>query len=107
MASSVPAYQDAPVRICGGTAVMNSPHSALKMDHPSRKCFCSEWDLYWVSTRTRRSPECRQLDKVKSMTRYLPPKGTAGLARSAVKGCKRDPLPPARRMVNVCSTMGH
>ena len=45
------------------------------MDHPSRRCFCSEWDLYCVSTRTRRSPECRQLLSVKSMMRYRSPKG--------------------------------
>src|ERR1035438_3606311 len=106
MASAVPAYQKAPVRIWGGTTVMYSPHSGLKMDQPSRRCLCREWDLYWVSTRTRRRPECRQLERVKSMTRYLPPKGTAGFARSAVNGCRRDPLPPARRMVSVSSAMG-
>src|SRR5579872_5468969 len=30
------------------------------------------------------------------MMRYLPPKGTAGLARSLVSGESRVPLPPAR-----------
>jgi hypothetical protein len=30
------------------------------------------------------------------MMRYLPPKGTAGLARSCVSGYRRLPLPPAR-----------
>src|SRR5580698_260787 len=29
------------------------------------------------------------------MMRYLPPKGTAGLERSCVIGCRRSPLPPA------------
>src|SRR3569832_818126 len=30
--------------------------------------------------------------------RYFPPKGTAGLERSWVIGCRRSPLPPARTM---------
>src|ERR1017187_4267045 len=30
----------------------------------------------------------------------MPPKGTAGLARSRVSGSRRDPLPPAKTMVN-------
>jgi hypothetical protein len=34
-----------------------------------------------------------------------PPNGTAGLARSAVKGCSRDPTPPARMMPIVFSGM--
>jgi hypothetical protein len=38
----------------------------------------------------------RQLLSVKSMIRYSPPKGTAGLARSRVSGSRRVPLPPAR-----------
>src|ERR1700722_8611574 len=105
MASAVPLYQESPVRICGGTVVINSPHSGLKIDQPSRKCFCSEWDLYWVRTSTRRRPECRQLESVKSMMRYLPPKQTAGLARSAVRGCKRAPTPPARRTERVFSNI--
>src|SRR5712672_259748 len=103
MASAVPLYQDSPVRICGGTGVMYSPSSELKIDHASRRCFCSDWDLYCVRTRMRRSPECRQLLSVKSMMRYRPPNGTAGLALSAVNGCRRDPIPPARMMLIVFS----
>src|SRR5208337_2216618 len=105
MASAVPRYQDSPVRICGGTRVMKSPHSELKIDQPSRRCFCRECDLYWVKIKMRRRPECRQLLSVKSMMRYLPPKGTAGLARSAVSGCNREPTPPAKRTVNVFSRL--
>src|SRR5712671_5255735 len=75
------------------------------MDHPSRRCFWSDWDLYCVSTRMRRSPECRQLLSVKSMMRYRPPKGTAGLARSAVNGCRREPIPPARITLITLSCM--
>src|SRR6266852_2708689 len=51
----------------------------------------------------RRSPERRQLLSVKSMMRYRPPKGTAGLALSAVNGCRREPMPPARMMQIVFS----
>ena len=41
----------------------------------------SERGLYWVRTSTRSIPEFTQLDRAKSMIRYLPPNGTAGLAR--------------------------
>ena len=101
----MPAYQLSPVRICGGTGVMYSPSDGLKIDQPSRKCFWREWDLYWVSTRTRRNPESRQLLSVKSMIRYLPPNGTAGFARWAVSGYRREPTPPARMSVIVCWMM--
>src|SRR5688572_5967024 len=37
------------------------------------------------------------------MMRYRPPKGTAGLALSAVNGCRREPIPPARMMLIVFS----
>src|SRR5579872_106978 len=40
-------------------------------------------------------PELMKLLSTKSMIRYLPPKGTAGLARSRVSGKRRVPLPPA------------
>src|ERR1035437_5151964 len=45
-------------------------------------------------------PELMKLLRTKSMIRYLPPKGTAGLARSRVRGKSRVPLPPARTMPN-------
>ena len=35
------------------------------------------------------------------MIRYLPPKGTAGLARSRVSGCSLLPSPPAMTIANV------
>src|SRR3972149_12071243 len=41
-------------------------------------------------------PELMRFDRTKSMMRYLPPKWTAGFARSLVKGCSRSPRPPAR-----------
>src|ERR1039458_306544 len=41
-----------------------------------------------------------KLLNTKSIIRYLPPKGTAGLARSLVSGASRVPLPPARTMPN-------
>jgi len=36
-----------------------------------------------------------QLLSVKSMSRNLPPKGTAALDRPLVKGCSLSPAPPA------------
>src|SRR6202050_3376504 len=43
-------------------------------------------------------PELMKLLRTKSIIRYFPPKGTAGLARSLVKGKRRVPLPPASTM---------
>src|SRR5580658_14521 len=43
-------------------------------------------------------PELMKLLRTKSMIRYLPPKGTAGLARSFVNGNNLVPLPPASTM---------
>ena len=40
-------------------------------------------------------PELTQLDREKSMIRYLPPKGMAGLARLRVRWRRRSPRPPA------------
>src|SRR5262249_43284725 len=48
-----------------------------------------------------------QLDRAKSTMRYIPPNGTAGLARSRVRGPRRLPLPPARRMVSTFSMAAH
>src|SRR3972149_5719349 len=40
--------------------------------------------------------ELTQLDRVKSIIRYFPPKGTAGFVRLAVRIPNREPSPPAR-----------
>src|SRR5215471_9160989 len=54
------------------------------------------WLLYWVSTHILRMLALARLDSAKSISRYRPPNGTAGLARSAVSGLRRVPAPPAR-----------
>jgi hypothetical protein len=41
-------------------------------------------------------PELTAFDRVKSMIRYLPPNGTAGLARTEERIDRRSPSPPAR-----------
>src|ERR1700690_309084 len=58
------------------------------------------WLLYWVSTAMRRKPALTRFESAKSTSRKLPPKGTAGLARSAVSGINRLPSPPASTMAN-------
>src|SRR5215469_6618720 len=63
-------------------------------------CRSRLWLLYWVSTQTRRHPALTRLDNAKSTSRYRPPNGTAGLARSAVSGASRRPAPPARTIPN-------
>src|SRR5215207_1006100 len=40
-------------------------------------------------------PLWRQFDRGKSISRYVPAKGRAGLARSSVRGPRRLPSPPA------------
>ena len=42
-----------------------------------------------------RMPELTQFDSEKSMMRYLPPNGVAGLARLSVSCMSRWPRPPA------------
>ena len=51
--------------------------------------------MYWVSTQIFLMPELARLDSAKSTSRYTPPNGTAGLARSSVSGASRVPAPPA------------
>src|ERR1044072_527223 len=50
----------------------------------------------WASTPTRPMPEWQQLLSTKSMTRYLPPNGSALTARSAHSTPRRSPPPPDR-----------
>ena len=42
----------------------------------------------------RRMPLLMQLLTGMSTSRYLPASGTAGLQRSRVSGCRREPAPP-------------
>src|ERR1700693_1676567 len=64
-------------------------------------CSISEWGRYWVRIMTSRMAELTQLESVKSMIRYLPAKGTAGLARLSVNTPNREPSPPARMTARV------
>ena len=43
-------------------------------------------------------PELAQLERAKSMMRYFPPKGRAGLALCSVRAYSRLPWPPAKSM---------
>src|ERR1700741_3661161 len=56
----------------------------------------SDAELNCVSTKMRRMSACRQLLTGMSMSRYLPPIGTAGFDRSWVSGKSREPCPPPR-----------
>src|SRR6185503_2221874 len=53
----------------------------------------------------RRMSACRQLLTGTSISRYLPPMGTAGLERVAVSGNRRDPWPPPRMIASVSPDM--
>src|SRR6266702_3738145 len=50
---------------------------------------------------TWRRSELMQLERVMSMMRYWPAKGTAGLARLRVRGKSRSPAPPASSTLSV------
>src|SRR5579859_2411490 len=63
-------------------------------------CRSRLWLLYWVSTQILRMLALAMLDNAKSISRYSPPNGTAGLARSAVSGLSRVPAPPASTIPN-------
>src|SRR5579859_4431541 len=95
-------YQFALTRCIGGRISMNSPSSCATLPlQPSRMWRFSESALYCVRMYTRRRSELMQFDRVMSMMRYVPAKGTAGLARSRVRGKRRSPAPPARRTPSV------
>ncbi len=49
-------------------------------------CWCRLFELNWVTTSTRFKFEWMQLLIGISISRYLPPIGTAGLLRSLVSG---------------------
>ena len=57
-------------------------------------CRSRLWLLYWVRTQIFLMPELARFDRAKSISRYTPPNGTAGLARSSVSGASRVPAPP-------------
>ena len=65
---------------------MNSPSSRLITFQPMRMCRLRLCALYWVAMKILRSPALMQLESEKSINRYGPPNGTAGLARSRVRG---------------------
>src|SRR6186713_2840460 len=62
-------------------------------------CRLSEAELNCVRTYIRFKPACRQLLSGMSMSRYLPPMGTAGFERRCVSGNRRVPRPPPRTIV--------
>src|SRR5947209_3796735 len=104
MASAVPLYQFSSMRCCGGRTSTYSSSWRVRKFQPAVRCRSRLRALYWVSTSTFLRPLLMQLDRVKSMIRYSPPKGTAGLARSRVKGSNLVPLPPANTNVSTSFT---
>ena len=63
---------------------------------PTRMWSLRDRGLYCVKAMTWLMSELTQLLRAKSMIRYLPPKGTAGLARMLERIDSRSPSPPAR-----------
>ena len=69
--------------------------SGRKKFQPRCRCRIRLCALYCVATPIRRMPEFSAFDSAKSIIRLLPPKYTAGLARTSVSSSSRDPRPPA------------
>ena len=97
-ASAVPRYHSASLpRAMYGWSSLTPPRLRSRSHGRPRPMWSlSERGLYWVSTTTSSMSELTQFDSVKSMIRYLPPNGTAGLARSWERIERRSPSPPAR-----------
>src|SRR4030095_11653914 len=64
-------------------------------------CSIRDWGRYCASTIRSKMPEFTQFDNGKSMMRYLPANGTAGLARFCVSTPSLEPSPPARIIARV------
>src|SRR5262245_51298840 len=63
-------------------------------------CRLRDAELNCVSTKMRLSPACKQLLIGMSISRYLPPNGTAGFDRMWVSGNSLVPRPPPRISVS-------
>src|SRR5215208_5465946 len=73
-------------------------------------CLFKLAELYCVSTKILRMSELMQFETGMSMSRYLPPSGTAGFERNSVSGDRRVPAPPPRitaRMFGLFGAMAH
>ena len=97
-ASAVPRYHSAtrPRAMYGWRSLTPPVLRSRSHGRPRPMWSFSERGLYWVRTTTSSMSELTQFDSVKSMIRYLPPNGTAGLARSRDRIDRRSPSPPAR-----------
>src|SRR4029079_9158056 len=97
-ASAVPRYHSArrPRAMYGWSSFTPPVLRSRSHGRPRPMWSLREWGLYWVRTITSVMSEFTQFDSVKSMIRYLPPKGTAGLARTEERIERRSPSPPAR-----------
>src|SRR5687767_15225741 len=107
-ASAVPRYHSAtrPREIYGCRSLMPPRFRSRSQGRPSPMWSFRECGLYWVRTRTSSMSELTQFDSEKSMIRYFPPKGTAGLARTEERIDRRSPSPPARISAIVRFTRG-
>ena len=75
--------------ICTPPRVRSRSHG-----RPVPMCWLQRSGRYCVSTPTSKMPEFTQFESVKSMMRYLPPNGTAGLARRSDSRHSRRPARP-------------
>jgi hypothetical protein len=83
------------MRICGGTTVTKCFFITEERPQCNLTCSISDWDLYWTRRYIEYMCELIRLLKTKSTIRYLPPKGTDGFERKAVRGKSLSPFPPA------------
>jgi hypothetical protein len=85
-ASAVPWYQRSDVGVCSAARIVTKPPRKRSKRYVRATWPLSEAELYCVSRKIRSIPELMQLEMGTSTRRYLPARGTAGLARWAVSG---------------------
>src|SRR5581483_7036955 len=101
-ASAVPRYQSWSLRPRYGCQTWMPFGQRRFRSHgsPIPMWWINECGRYCVSTATLYRPELTTFDSAKSMIRYFPANGTAGLARFSPRTLSRLPSPPARISVS-------
>ncbi len=85
-ASAVPWNHSGLSSVCSAASTVTKAELKTSNLYVIVRCLLRLSELYWVSTKMRRSPELRQLLIGMSISRYLPPIGTAGFERWCVSG---------------------
>src|SRR5574341_760258 len=106
-ASAVPWNHSGLSSVCSAASTVTNAELNTSNLYVIDRCLFRLSELYCVSTKMRRSPGFRQLLIGMSISRYLPPIGTAGFERWCVRGNRRVPRPPPRMTAMHSFMRGH